>query len=664
MRPPSKIQPYLEAGLQAHKQGRLQEAIAAYQHVLAVSPDQADALNLLGAALLQIEQPAHAVGFLERALRHRRNDPGLQGNLAQAYFALGRYEEAHVAFRRASRLDPAQVHFQVGVANSLAGQGKSSEAEALLTRLAGRYRNEPLVWFNLGNVKRDQRRREEAIASYRKALELDPRFLDARNNLGGELHALQRFEEAEREYRACLELDPESLVAQPNLASVLMDQGRFRDAEAVCRAMIAQIPDWDDAHTCLGSTLGHQGRLLEALACYRRVTGIAPDDPKATLTYARTLAECGFFGEAMRWFARILAPDPQSLEARRALTYMLLTEGCLGDGWAEYGTRPAMDTFNTKYGALALARKLPAEVRGLHVCLLREQGLGDEIFYLRYARMLHAAGARVSYRTNNKLLTLLRRTDFLDRVIEEDGDLPPADVVMMIADLPHALCDAPASSLRARALTGRMPVVGELPWRVSVFRPPVPETIRLAPGEAALAAVRERLARAGPPPYLGLTWRGGTPPREQGADVWLLFKEVGLADLAGAVKAFPGTLLGLQRKPAPGELDALSAAASKPVHDFTDLNEDLEAILALVAVIDDYVGVSNTNMHLRAAAGRTARVLAPRPAEWRWMQQGTSSAWFPGFTVYRQSLQGEWHAALTALADDLAAAFPRSRNGL
>ena len=70
--------------------------------------------------------------------------------------------------------------------------------------------------------------------------------------------------------------------------------------------------------------------------------------------------------------------------------------------------------------------------------------------------------------------------------------------------------------------------------------------------------------------------------------------------------------------------------------------------------VDEYVGVSNTNMHLRASAGRTARVLVPAPAEWRWMQSGPCSPWFPGFSIYRPSLQGDWANALAALRSDLA----------
>jgi hypothetical protein len=76
-------------------------------------------------------------------------------------------------------------------------------------------------------------------------------------------------------------------------------------------------------------------------------------------------------------------------------------------------------------------------------------------------------------------------------------------------------------------------------------------------------------------------------------------------------------------------------------------------MLALLALVDDYVGVSNTNMHIRAGAGRAARVLMPAPAEWRWPGDGAGTPWFPGFTCYRQRHDGAWDAALAALREDL-----------
>jgi len=169
--------------------------------------------------------------------------------------------------------------------------------------------------------------------------------------------------------------------------------------------------------------------------------------------------------------------------------------------------------------------------------------------------------------------------------------------------------------------------------------------------------MRRRLAALGPPPWIGITWRAGTPPEAQFArDDRSLFKQIDPLLVAGALAGLPGTVLVLQREPRADEVAALGAALPGRVHDLSAANDDLEDMLALLSLLGEYVGVSNTNMHLRASAGRTARVLVPYPAEWRWMARGRESPWFPGFRVYRQTLTGRWDRALAELRADLAAA--------
>jgi hypothetical protein len=240
-------------------------------------------------------------------------------------------------------------------------------------------------------------------------------------------------------------------------------------------------------------------------------------------------------------------------------------------------------------------------------------------------------------------------------VIEETS--PPraeADAVIIAGDLPHAISDFPACPLRDVDATEVRFRLRDFPVRIAAFWPPVPPPLALPPLAERVAEVRRRLAAIGKPPYVGITWRGGTPPSEQRMAFWALFKEIGIAPLAAALHDIPGTFIALQRKPAPGEIDALAHALGRPVHDFTDLNEDLEGMLALLAQIDEYIGVSNTNMHLRASVGRTGRVLVPSQPDCRWMYAGRSSVWFPGFTVYRQSPRGDWITALADLKRDLA----------
>ena len=651
------LRAHLESGIRAHNEGNIESAKVAYLCALALTPDHPDALHLLGVALLQLGETTSAVDYLERAARKLRDSPAVAGNLAQAYFSLQRYAEAHAMFRKACRLDPRNVRFQLGVANSLALQGKHAEATGLLRNLAHRFPDNALVWFNLGNALRDQSAADDALASYRQALHLDARLVQARNNLADLLHKLLRFEEAEREYRACIDVAPEYLLARCNLASVVMDLGRFGEAEALCREVAARAPDEAQAHTLLGAALGHQGKLLDALQAHRTAARLATRDAKVAQNLAATLTDCGRLPEAMCWFARSLALNPDLASTHLLMGYALLGQGRLAEGWAEYGYRPWPDLFRAQYPHILLARTLPADVSGKHICIVKEQGLGDEIFFLRFAPQLHAAGARVTCCASDKIGGLLKRVPGIAQLVAEN--IPPpatADVVILAGDLPHAVSDFPVSALPPAQSAGLMSNLREFHCHMGIFWPRIPPPLPLAPMPARVAEMRERLAASGPPPYLGLTWRGGTPPREQRMVIWALYKEIGIAPLAAALRKTAGTFIALQRKPADGEIHALSQALERKVHDFTDLNEDLEGMLALVALLDEYIGVSNTNVHLRASAGRHARVLVPCQPDWRWMYGGRSSLWFPGSTVYRQSLRGEWGAALAALEHDLSSA--------
>ena len=239
-------------------------------------------------------------------------------------------------------------------------------------------------------------------------------------------------------------------------------------------------------------------------------------------------------------------------------------------------------------------------------------------------------------------------------MIDAEAPPPACDAVIMAGDLPHALAAGLNNLAKLPPGTETADARWAFPWTQPLYSPlPAPST-RIKSLEKQLVSIQSRLAALGPPPYLGITWRGGTPPSEQGAGSWLLFKTLGIAQLGAALKSYQGTFLALQRKPAPGEIATLEQAIGARVHDLSDLNDDLEGMLALLELIDEYVGVSNTNTHLRACAGKTARVLVPAPAEWRWMATGKYSPWFPGFPVYRQTNDGDWRAALDELARDLS----------
>jgi hypothetical protein len=125
--------------------------------------------------------------------------------------------------------------------------------------------------------------------------------------------------------------------------------------------------------------------------------------------------------------------------------------------------------------------------------------------------------------------------------------------------------------------------------------------------------------------------------------------------VGSALHRVRGTLVILQRRPSADDHRRFTEALGRPALDLSAVNDDLENALAAVSLLDEYVGVSNTNTHLRAGcAGKRSRVLVPFNPEWRWGLHGAHSPWFPGATVYRERAGNGWRPALEMLAADLA----------
>lgn len=642
----------LYAGSAAFQRGDWARALECGRTAAALAPGHAGGRSLLGLALLQMGEIAQAVTELEAAASRDKNNAGLIGNLAQAYAMAGRHADAHQTFRRAQRLAPSHWHYAQGAAIALAQQGKPAEAELLLSRLVERHPQQAVLLYNLGNVQLEMGKPMDAEKNFQAALRFSPDDFDIRLSLGSALHRQSQFAAAATVYRDCISAQPDWIPPRLNLVSVLIDDGRFGEAEEACQQLIGRAPDLAEAHRFLGAARGHQGKQLQALAAYRRAAECAPVDVLSLRSCGGALAECGQLNAALRMLARAEALEPHAIAMQQLRGMFDLTHGMFSDGWSAYRQRPAFLLLAKKWADPRLTQELPDDLTGKHVLVRREQGLGDELFFLRQLPQLKTRGAKTTVQSSSKIAALIARTGIADAIMP-DPDTPPADTDIHIfcGDLPHALHASPASPYPWRDLPCAL---RDYPMCIRTYYPQPAPSLRIHALPEAVARMREQLGRIGPPPYIGITWRAGTAAGDQRGADWVLSKEVPLTALGASLRQSRGSLIALQRNPAAGEIAAITEACGRPVADFTALNEQLEDMHALLELLDEYIGVSNTNMHLRAAAGRAARVLVPNPSEWRWMQHSEHSPWFPDFRLYRQSLRGDWSPALAQLARDLA----------
>jgi len=426
-----------------------------------------------------------------------------------------------------------------------------------------------------------------ALAEFRRAAELQPAFAPAHFGVGWMLRAGGRPAEAIAPLTQALALDARDPQWHVELASALIDMRRV-----------------DAANDVVANALRTHGQHAGLLRLAGQLAFLRGDlEPAAA-----------FLGESH-------ARDPADAAVPMFLMQAELLLGRWPLAWTHYAFREQRRRFEAERARHGLSYTVPTldAIAGERVTLVAEQGLGDVLFFLRFARELQVAGVRLELAGDARLLPLLARTRLFDSLR--------------------------ASTMLDETRAERPILVGDLPMVSAHPEAPFAPSLEIVPENARTREWTRRLEAAGPRPWIGVTWRAGTP-----ADVLAhgLHKTISPTDLMTALRPLGGTVVALQRGIRAGELDAARAALGATVHDFSAANDDLEDALALVALLDRHVGVSNTNMHLAAAAGATADVLVPYPPEWRWRRSG-ESPWFPGFRVHRQSPDSDWSGALAGL---------------
>lgn len=245
--PPSSLLPHdpMTANLLAqafalHQAGRFAEAAKGYRRVIAERPDAADALHLLGVAMLRLENPEDSARLIARAVRLVPTLTEGWYNLSMALQTLKRDDEAIAALRRAVGLRSGFVLALHRLGFLLEAKGCREEAEAAFREALPHDPGASWLLLPLGHVVLEQGRTTEAKALLRRALALTPAYPEALNTLARTAFEERRPEEALVLYRRALAASPDLLPAMDGLARTYYAMGRKRDALETnwrCRAV-------------------------------------------------------------------------------------------------------------------------------------------------------------------------------------------------------------------------------------------------------------------------------------------------------------------------------------------------------------------------------------------------------------------------------------------
>jgi hypothetical protein len=79
----------------------------------------------------------------------------------------------------------------------------------------------------------------------------------------------------------------------------------------------------------------------------------------------------------------------------------------------------------------------------------------------------------------------------------------------------------------------------------------------------------------------------------------------------------------------------------------------------LMRALDLVVTVDSMPAHLAGALGLPVWTLLHHAADWRWMEEGETTPWYPTMRLFRQPEAGNWPAVIERVTAELAARTPR-----
>jgi superkiller protein 3 len=236
------------------RQADLERAAALLEAILKTQPDLLTARYNLGFLSYRLRRYDVARTHLRRAVEIRPEFPEAFYTLGLNAMALGHLDEAIAAFERAVVLDPRHVGARFNLANAHARAGNTAEwqkHQAVFADLSGRSKaqQERETQIKASSVEAirliQQQRLPEALAEYAALAERFPDHAPLHLEVGRLQHRLGRREEALRSLRRAVELD--ARLSQPHylLAEIYREIG---DTEAARReieifAALETIPE-------------------------------------------------------------------------------------------------------------------------------------------------------------------------------------------------------------------------------------------------------------------------------------------------------------------------------------------------------------------------------------------------------------------------------------
>lgn len=296
---------HMQAGVEAHKQGHFDVAIAEFRKATQTDPNLFEAFLDLGEEYVHTRDYSDAVAPLKRALELHPDVDEAHVQLGYALLAQGFAAESIPHLERGHAIEA------LGIAQLETGQYQ--EAIASLSAALIKHPNEPDLLYYLG--------RASGLLSKRAIDTLTSAYPDSARThqaMGENYFVLRQMPQAENEFRAALQQRPDIPGLHMELGLVYAGSAQWAKAEEEFRAETKLQPGNAEASYRLGSALLQEGKVHDARQELERADRLQPDMPETLYSLGKAASLDGDAAAAEKAWLHLLQIEKQSSLAAQA----------------------------------------------------------------------------------------------------------------------------------------------------------------------------------------------------------------------------------------------------------------------------------------------------------------------------------------------------------
>lgn len=570
---------------------------------------------------LQIGAMQEALQLVSSAEQQQPNNPAIAHRFGVVLLGLNRPHEAFGKFSNALRLNPLAVDTRLAIAQAYLAMNDGWSASAWVSDACRVAPNHPPLWIQLAQLLANQKREAELEPALRSGVAANPESKQMVEALAEYYLNRKRYADGARIYPDLMMLDGKDPKTLLHYGFCLEHSHDLEGSVQRYREAIALSPDFLEAHVDLAGVLWRLADYEGSLKHAQEAVRINPQHPYAVRIYGTALLHLNRLDEAETQLRRALELKPDFPVAMIDLALLLLLAGKFEEGWQVYErrwsdtdrmTRPAFFRPELEWKGPRLQ-----PVAGKRVVIYAEQGLGDVINFVRYAKVLQADGATVFCVIQPELIPLVESMS---------GVVCLKPNLNIEADYHVALLELP---LHYR--TGLHSIPAEMPY--------------LRPGQEKSSAWKAKLSHWDGKLKVGIAWAGHHIHANHHNRSMTLSEFKPLLDMPG-VQCFS-----LQKSDG-GVYTDVKVTAQELI-DFTSEWSDFADSAAMIENLDVIVSIDSAVIHLAGALNKPTWVILPPNPDWRWLLERNDSPWYPSMRLYRRDHAEPRKAQMARVATDV-----------